>query len=81
VCAACAAETLTPVAADHCLVCSQDISRTGNCSNRLCNDPERAIDSISAIAMFAEPLDALIRGYKENPALTRGLIFGQLVLG
>jgi predicted amidophosphoribosyltransferase len=31
--------------------------------------------------MFTEPLDALIRGYKENPALTRGLIFGRLVLG
>ena len=81
VCAACAAETITPVPEPHCEVCSQDISRTSVCSNRLCSDSNRAIDSVAAIAMFTDPLDSLIRGYKANPRMSRGRIFGRLVLG
>jgi predicted amidophosphoribosyltransferase len=82
VCAACAAQTITHVPQQHCEICSQDTSTTGGrCTNQLCSTPDRAIESVFAIAMSTEPLRNLIRGFKDNPELARGLIFGRLVLG
>lgn len=81
VCTECAAETITPVPERHCPVCSQALDSRGNCYNRLCSDPDRAIESVSAIAMFTDPLNDQIRGFKRNTGLKRGIVFGRLVLG
>lgn len=81
VCTACAGKTLTPVPAQHCEICSQDTSTTGHCNNGICSSPTRAIESVGAVAMYTDPLKALIYGLKENPLKYWSFIFGRLVFG
>jgi predicted amidophosphoribosyltransferase len=81
VCTRCAAKTLTPIADDHCEVCSQALGASGKCTNRICNDPNRAIESVAAVAVYTDPLRGLIFRLKENPSSHWGLIFGRLVFG
>ena len=80
ICFTCASNTLVPLSATQCPVCSQAIT-LGTCSNRLCRDPTRAIARIDAIAVYGGELRTTILRYKQDGKTGWATVFGRLLLG
>ena|SRR5215472_12982558 len=81
ICVSCASKTLEPIEPGACPVCSQLLGADGTCPNWLCDDPQRRIDRIDAIAYLSGALRGKIHRYKYDGKTGWSLIFGRLLVG
>lgn len=82
VCVECAQAYITPVADEHCEVCSQALDEDGYCTNLgVCTERSRNITAIDAIAVFDGPLRRAIMALKYQGLKGWARIFGRLVAG
>lgn len=81
ICVACAGKTLDAVGPRACPVCSQRLDNGGSCRNWLCDDPNRSIERIDAIAYLTGALKSKVHRYKYEGATGWSLIFGRLLVG
>ena len=81
VCVECASKTFEAIAPRACPICSQMLAANDPCRNSLCNDPNRRVERIFAIAYHSGPLQEKISRYKYEGATGWSLIFGRLVVG
>lgn len=84
VCAACAAQTLPPVANAHCPICSQALPVPGQpCSNIICgwSREQRCFSRVDAIAMHDGVMRETLPRLKYQGRTGWALIFGRLVVG
>lgn len=81
ICVACASKTLEAIEPGACPVCSQILGTDGTCPNWLCDDPQRRIERIDAIAYLSGALRDRIHRYKYDGKTGWSLIFGRLVVG
>jgi predicted amidophosphoribosyltransferase len=77
-CLQCAQKSIENISVDACPVCSQIVIK-GECPNWLCNDPDRRISKISAIAYSSGPLKKKIWNYKYDGKTGWAIIFGRLL--
>jgi len=77
----CASKTLDAIAPPACPVCSQGLEGGNPCRNWLCDDPNRRIERVDAIAYLSGSLKAKIHSYKYEGRLGWSLIFGRLLVG
>jgi hypothetical protein len=64
VCVECASKTLEAIAPRACPICSQRLAAGDRCRNSLCNDPNRRVERIFAIAYHSGTLQEKISRYK-----------------
>lgn len=81
ICAACASRALEQIVQQACPVCSQMLDGDGSCPNWLCDDDERRIERIDAIAYLSGALRHRILRYKYDGKTGWSVIFGRLLLG
>lgn len=81
ICVLCASKTLEAIEPGACPVCSQLLDADGACPNWLCDDPQRRIDRIDAIAYLSGALRSKIHRYKYDGKTGWSLIFGRLLVG
>lgn len=81
ICVACAGKTLEAIEPGACPVCSQMLGRDRTCPNWLCDDPDRRIERIDAIAYLSGALQRKIHRYKYDGKVGWALIFGRLLVG
>lgn len=81
ICVACASKTLEAIEPGACPVCSQMLGLDGICPNWLCDDPNRRIERIDAIAYLSGALQIRIHRYKYEGMTGWSLIFGRLLVG
>lgn len=81
ICVACASTTLEAIEPGACPVCSQILGADGTCPNWLCDDPQRRIERIDAIAYLSGALRVRIHRYKYDEKVGWSLIFGRLLVG
>jgi predicted amidophosphoribosyltransferase len=81
ICVECAGKTLDAIAPRSCPICSQRLEDGASCRNSLCNDANRRIERIDAIAYLSEPLHSPIHRYKYQAKTGWSLIFGRLLVG
>ncbi len=81
VCVQCAGRTLEAIAPAACPVCSQRLEQGSPCRNSLCNDPQRRIERIGAIAYLSGPLQAKIHSFKYEGLTGWAVIFARLLVG
>lgn len=84
ICAACAGDTLPPVAPAHCLVCSQTLPEVGvPCGNRICGWPleERHFTRVDAVAMYDGAMKRTLPRLKYDGRMGWALIYGRLIVG
>ncbi len=80
VCVRCASAAVQPIPPDHCRICSQALTATGSCANRLCRGP-CYITRISAVATYSGDLATKIKALKYQGKWGWAHIFGRLVTG
>lgn len=81
ICVECAGSTLEAIAPRACPICSQRLEDGASCRNGLCNDANRRVERIDAIAYLSEPLQSTIYRYKYQAKTGWSLIFGRLLVG
>jgi predicted amidophosphoribosyltransferase len=81
ICVSCASKTLEGIEPSACPVCSQLLGADGTCPNWLCDDPQRRIERIDAIAYLSGALRVKIHRYKYDGKTGWSLIFGRLLVG
>ncbi|MFD3884020.1 ComF family protein [Streptomyces microflavus] len=84
-CAACAAQTMKPLAANHCVICSQTLDGQGTaCRNIICGwDPAtRCFTRVDAIALYSGYLETTLKRFKYDEG-NKGwsIVFGRLIVG
>jgi predicted amidophosphoribosyltransferase len=81
ICVACASKSLEPIGQAACPVCCQMLDSGVPCRNWLCNDANRRIERIDAVAYYSGELASKIRRYKYEGKFGWALIFGRLLVG
>ncbi len=81
ICAPCAGKSLDNIGPAACPVCCQVLEAGTPCRNWLCNDDDRRITRIDAIAYYSGELASKIRRYKYQGKFGWKLIFGRLLVG
>ncbi len=81
ICVDCASTSLEPIVPRACPVCRQMLAEDGSCPNWLCDDADRRIERIDAIAYSSGALKRKIHRYKYGGKTGWSLIFGRLLIG
>ncbi len=81
ICVDCASASLERIVPRACPVCSQMLAEDGSCPNWLCDDADRRIERIDAIAYSSGALKRKIHRYKYEGKTGWSLLFGRLLIG
>ena len=80
-CYECAGKVLSQHDGPTCETCGQKADGFGNCSNRLCRDPDRGFDKAHVIAVHRDDLQRMNHRYKYEEKTGWAAIFGRIVVG
>jgi predicted amidophosphoribosyltransferase len=82
ICISCAMTSVPPLTGPRCQICSQELGPTG-CRNPICTWPshQRGFGSVSAVSVYTQPLDAILKGFKYEGRWGWSWVFGRLILG
>jgi predicted amidophosphoribosyltransferase len=82
ICISCAMTSVPPLTGPRCQICSQELGLTG-CRNPICTRPahQRGFGTVSAVSVYTQPLDAILKRFKYEGRSGWSWVFGRLILG